>query len=278
MKSTTYSGIKSINGNDFYYEYMKHPSAGSTIIMLHGFLSSAFSFRKLIPYLQDDYNILTVDIPPFGKSGKSKRFLYSYQNMASSILELTDRLQIHNMILAGHSMGGQIVMNMLLQRPNAASSALLLCSSAYLPKSHLSLVYTSYIPFFSLYVKRHLAKSGLEKNLKNVVYNQAMIDEDMRNGYMSPFLNNAIFHGLTRMIRHREGDLTEKDISRIQTPCLLIWGEHDRVVPLSKGKRLHKNLPNSKLVVLKETGHLVPEERPEEIVKEMKEFISVVKV
>lgn len=123
-------------------------------------------------------------------------------------------------------------------------------------------------------VKKWLAKSGIEKNLQNVVYDRSLIDDEMRNGYMEPFLNDDIFKALAKMIRDREGDLPEDDLQQIQTRCLLIWGEKDRVVPLATGKRLNKDLPNSKLIIIKNTGHLLPEEKPEEVFTYIQEFLQ----
>lgn len=267
-------GHKEIFGNDLYYEYYKNNSSQPTLILIHGFLSSTFSFRRLIPFLQDTYHILSVDLPPFGQSGKSSSYIYSYENMAKSIIALCETLKIEHFVPVGHSMGGQISLNMAFYRPDLVQKVVLLGSSGYLQRSKQSLITLSYLPFFHLIVKRHLAKSGVLKNLQNVVYNQRMIDEEMFNGYMEPFLNEDIFKGLTRMLRHREGDLPENTIQQIKASCLLIWGEKDKVVPLHIGERLHQNLKNSELIVLKETGHLIPEERPEEISLHIKNFLT----
>ena len=96
----------------------------------------------------------------------------------------------------------------------------------------------------------------------------------MINGYLEPFLQNEIFRALTRMLRHREGDLSPDALQQIRTPCLLIWGEHDRSVPLNIGKRLEKDLNHSRLIVLKETGHAIPEERPHEVFQHIKNFLG----
>lgn len=269
-----FKGHQHINGNDIYYEYYRKDVSVKTLVLIHGFLSSTFSFRRLIPFLLEEYNILSVDLPPFGNSGKSVQYIYSYENMAKSIINLTEKLEIGEFVVVGHSMGGQISLNIANIRPDIVKKAVLLCSSGYLERSKQSLTLLSYLPYFHLFVKRHLAKSGVLKNLQNVVYNHSLIDEEMFHGYMQPFLQDDIFKGLTRMLRHREGDLPEDTLRKIDTPCLLIWGEQDKVVPLHIGKRLHKDLKNSELIILKETGHLVPEERPEEVYSHMKEFIE----
>lgn len=256
---------KTVRGIDLYYEHYQNADAKETLVLLHGFLSSTFSFRHLIPLLKKDYNVISVDLPPFGKSGKVSSFKYSYENLATTVVELMKSLGVREFNVVGHSMGGQIAMNILLHYPQYAKKGILLCSSGYLKKAKLPLVLSSYIPYFHLYVKFHLARSGVKQNLQNVVYDHSMINDEMLYGYLSPFLEDDIFKALTMMIRHREGDLSAEDLRKINAPCLLIWGEHDKVVPVRIGRKLNKDLKNSELVILKETGHLVPEERPEDV-------------
>lgn len=263
-----------IRGNDIYYEQHIHSKDAPTLVLLHGFLSSSFSYRTLFPMLSKDFNVISVDSPPFGYSGKSSRFAYSHQNIASTLLAFLDALDIRKCILIGHSMGGQICLYMLKNRPEIADKAVLLSSSGYLPKSGRILRYASFIPYFPKVVKRWLEKSGIEANLQNVVYNKELIDDEMRQGYLQPFLNDDIFKALARMVRDREGDLSEKDLHEIETKCLLLWGKHDRVVPLNIGKRLHGDLKNSELIVLEDTGHLIPEEKPELVYRYIKDFIN----
>lgn len=272
MEDVTFSRNKTINGIDLYYEHYVHPDSVETLVLLHGFLSSSFSFRHLIPLLKEDYNVISVDLPPFGKSGKVSSFKYSYHNMATTVVELMKSLGIDTFNVVGHSMGGQIALNILLHYPDYAKKGILLCSSGYLKRAKLPLVLTSYIPYFHLYVKFHLAKSGVKQNLQNVVYDHSMINDEMLYGYLSPFFEDDIFKALTMMIRHREGDLTSEELKKIKAPCLMIWGEHDKVVPVSVGRRLRKDLKHSKLVILKETGHLVPEERPEDVHQLINQF------
>jgi len=264
-----------IKNGQVYYEYIQNPSARETIVCLHGFLASSFSFRRILPYLKNDFHILLVDLPPFGKSGKVRGYTFSYKNLAKTVIMLIEQLNIEKVILLGHSMGGQISLHIAKLRPDLVKSAVLLGSSSYLKKMKPLLVMASYLPISHIFVKRWLERSGLEQNLKLVVYNKAIIDKEMEEGYLAPFLHDDIFRGLAKMIRHWEGDMPREALHQIETPILLIWGEHDKVLPLSFGKRLKNDLKNSKLVVLKDTGHLVPEEQPEEVQKQIKAFLSL---
>lgn len=270
-----YTNTTKINGIQIYYEYVKNPKAQYTAILIHGFLSSSFSFRHLIPLMKEEYEVLSIDFPPFGKSGKTAKFVYSYQNIASTLNKLIETLQLKNVVLIGHSMGGQICLHMIHQKPHLFQKAVLLASSGYLKRARKILIALSYLPFFHLIVKMHFAKSIVRENIETLVHDRSIINEEMIYGYLQPFIqNDDIFIALTRMIRDREGDLSSRFIRQIETPCLLLWGKEDPIVPLSIGKRLQKDLPNSQLVVLPKTGHLLPEERPKEIFYFINNFIS----
>jgi len=265
---------KNILGNHIHYELYQNTSDKPLIVLIHGFLSSTFSYRRLVPLLRANFSVLAVDLPPFGRSGTSRKYYYSYQNMAQTVINLVKSLNYHKFSVVGHSMGGQIAMHTALLEPKMVEKIILLNSSGYMKKVNTTLVYSSYLPFFHLYVKKWLKKTGVLGNLQNVVYDRSIIDEEMIKGYSEPFDDNGIFKGLTYLIRHREGDISSQELKRINTPCLLIWGEQDKVVPLNIGKRLHKDLPNSRLIILPDTGHLVPEEKPELTYQYILDFVS----
>jgi pimeloyl-ACP methyl ester carboxylesterase len=267
------NGHQMINNINIYYEFYPKPSA-QTVVLIHGFLSSTFTFRHLIPLLNQEFQVVSVDIPPFGKTEKSTRFIYSYKNIANTVIELTEFLGLKDIILIGHSMGGQIVLNILHYMPNISEKAILISSSSYLKRASMPLIISSYIPFFHLFIKRWLARTGVRQNLELTLYNHELINDDMIRGYEEPFLQNDIFAALCRLLRHREGDLPVNALNNIQTRCLLIWGEHDKAVPLHIGERLNKDLLNSQLVVFTETGHAVPEERPHETYRQITSFIA----
>ena len=60
----------------------------------------------------------------------------------------------------------------------------------------------------------------------------------------------------------------------INIPVLLIWGEKDKIVPLEIGRKLAGNIPNSKLVVVPNCGHVPQEECPIQAIEAMESFLS----
>jgi pimeloyl-ACP methyl ester carboxylesterase len=256
-----------------YYETYNLEKKRPVFVLLHGFLSSSFSYRRLIPLLANDFSVIAVDLPPFGNSEKSTTFRYTYQNLAQLVIDLLQHLHIPTCTLVGHSMGGQICLYIAHMQPQLAREMILLASSGYLGRVKRSLALSTYLPYFHVYVKHYLYKQGVEKNLRQVVHDYSLVDDEMRKGYEQPFYHPQMFKALTRFIRYREGDLQAHELRHIQTRTLLLWGENDRIVPVDIGKRLHNDLPNSTLVIFPHTGHLLPEERPHDVYREIIGFI-----
>ena len=71
-------------------------------------------------------------------------------------------------------------------------------------------------------------------------------------------------------------DLQEfsENYSSLTIPALIIWSREDEIVPLDVGKRLHENLPNSKLVIMSDVGHAVQEEKPALLIPHLRQFLE----
>jgi pimeloyl-ACP methyl ester carboxylesterase len=266
-----------LHGISIHYELYNEEQKNSrpVLVLIHGFLSSTFSYRRLIPLLSQTYTVLALDLPPFGKSGKAQHFIYSYDNLANIVISLIEYLSLQNTVLIGHSMGGQIALYVSRKRPDLVYKKVLLSSSGYLPKATFPLLHSSYLPLFPMFLKLMLQLQGISRNLMRVVHDSSLINEEMMNGYTAPFYDRNIFLALTKMIRDREGDLSTHALKEIVTPALLIWGEQDQIVPITIGKRLHKDLRYSTFISYQHTGHLLPEEQPDLLYENILHFVQI---
>ncbi|MFC7392331.1 alpha/beta fold hydrolase [Scopulibacillus cellulosilyticus] len=265
-----------INGVQIYYEKHGHAHQNHPVlIMVHGYLSSTFSFRSLIPYLKEQYNIYALDLPGFGQSEKSMTFVYSLDNYAKLVLAFIEAMNIKHAVLIGHSMGGQICLNAAKKDPEHILRVVCLSASGYMGKVKSSLRFASYIPFMSYYVKRYFEKKDVMKVFLDVVHDKELIDEPMKEGYLKPMRDFNFYRTLLRLARHREGDMYSSELNQIKQPVLLLWGSEDKIVPVSIGERLKKDLPCSEMKVYQNTGHLLPEEKPAEVAKDIQRFIGL---
>ncbi|WP_010096903.1 alpha/beta fold hydrolase [Ornithinibacillus scapharcae] len=262
-----------LQNTNIYCEYLLQDKP--TIFLIHGFVASSYTFNQLKPLLAENFSVIAIDLPGFGKSEKSISFTYSFENYAKLVLECLDYFRIGEAVVAGHSMGGQIALYTGLKAPERVKKLVLCCSSGYLPRAKKHLIYSTYLPFFHLIAKKKINSQSVVNNLRNVFYDHSLITEDQIEEYGRPLQDKNFPKSLIRLLRHREGDLTSVQLRNIHTPTLLLWGEQDKVVPLVIGKKLAKDLPNSRLISYDKAGHLVTEEKPMEIYKEILSFTKV---
>ncbi|WP_062233289.1 alpha/beta fold hydrolase [Fictibacillus sp. FJAT-27399] len=266
---------KRIGELDLYYEDYPHRNPDAQVlILIHGFLSSTISFRKLIPHLAEDYHVVAIDLPGFGKSEKSKTFTYSLASYGKLVLSFIKEMGWRDVVLIGHSMGGQVALHASRQDGKLIRKLVLLGCCGYIKRARSTMICCSYLPFFSWGLKRWVLKKDLRNNLSGVFHNIDLVTEDMIKEYRAQFLEDGFFDSLIRLLRHREGDLKPFELNSIVHPILLIHGNDDKVIPLTTGKRLHSDLKNSRLIVYKDAGHLIMEEKPLDLARDIKQFIS----
>ncbi len=251
-----------IGGINLYCEYLLNDKP--PLFLIHGFASSTYTFRRIIPLLQQQFSIIAVDLPGFGKSEKPTWFIYSLQNYAELMIQCIRHFDIPSTHIVAHSMGGQIALNMARMAPKKINKLILLCSSGYLRRARKSLILSSYLPFFERLVHYHVRKKEVIDHLKNVFYNHSLISDEIIDEFARPLKERGFYQALVRLLRHRE-DLEPYQLQEIQVPTLLIWGEEDKVVPVHIGHRLVRDLPQAQLITYEKTGHLITEEKPEHI-------------
>ncbi|MFC0187732.1 alpha/beta fold hydrolase [Fictibacillus aquaticus] len=264
-----------VSGVDVYYEYYENQSSSEaeTIILIHGFLSSTLSFRKLIPLLTKEYHVIALDLPGFGRSEKSRTFVYKLCNYGKLVIDFMNKLNIRQAVLIGHSMGGQVSLHAAKLAPDRVKKLVLLGCCGYVKRASRSVIYCSYIPFFSWGMRTWVMRKNVKDNLLAVLHDSKLVTKELIDGYSKPLTEAGFFHSLIRLLRHREGDLERADLQNIHTPVLMIWGREDKVMPVKTGYRLKHDLPDAKLIIYDNCGHLIMEEKPEDIISEVTKFL-----
>lgn len=100
------------------------PSA-RTFVLVHGLGVSSLYYRELADDLAPHGRVIAVDLPGFGRTDKPERAL-RMSHFASVVQEAVEQLGLGDAVLIGHSMGAQVVVETLAQKPGIASSAVLI--------------------------------------------------------------------------------------------------------------------------------------------------------
>ncbi|MBB6449195.1 pimeloyl-ACP methyl ester carboxylesterase [Geomicrobium halophilum] len=245
-------------------------------VLIHGFMSSSYSFHLLIPELRGFGEVVTLDLPGFGESVKKVKYRYSYEQYAKTVKAVIDEFasEYTMVIPVGHSMGGQVALRLALLMPDTRKRLVLLASSDGMSRSPSWLRIATFLPFFSWWLSRYVRRRDVRKVLAQVIYDESSITEAQVASYQKPLQEHSMFRALAKFIRHREDDLDEGTLKNINVPVLLLWGKADRIVPLYVGKKLVNRLPDAKLVVYPRKGHLLPEEMPVETARAISLFVE----
>ena len=96
------------------------------------------------------------------------------------------------------------------------------------------------------------------------------LDREVETALISPWLGpegQSAFYRQIAQGHQRDTDEIEPLYGRITTPTLVIWGAADPWIPVERGGELARRIPSARLEVLPDTGHLVQEDRPDELVR-----------
>ena len=110
-----------------------------------------------------------------------------------------------------------------------------------------------------------LVRAMAKSSLRRIVYDRSHVTDAVVRGYTEPLLRPGTAACLAKMARDaRATPLAE--IGRISAPTLVSSGADDTVVPPATGEGIAAKIPGARHLVIERSGHLVPEERPDEFV------------
>ena len=213
---------------------------GPQVLLLHGWGGAIESFAPVLDDLRRSYTVAAFDLPGFGKSSLPPSSWGSI-DYASLTLKVMARLKLDRPHLIGHSFGGQVSIRLAATAPERVSKLVLVCSAGIRTR-----------PALAVRLKRAAARLGkwlgahggwLGGKLRAEVYRRVQSPDYANAGPLRATLVRVINEDLTPLL------------PLIQSPTLLVWGAHDRDVPLSAAQVMARQIPNTRLVVLENSGH-----------------------
>lgn len=261
---------------------MQGNAEGSRMVLLHGSNASLHTWEPWIKSLENDYLIITVDLPGHGLTGPVPGDDYTYTGMIKFVKELTQALEINKFILGGNSMGGGVTLSYALAYPDDVTSLILVDAAGIRPPPEaegkvdrplaFNLAgrwYTDWI--FENITPRSLVEQGLDKSVsvKKVVTDEA-ID---RYWELVRHPGNRRATGL-RFAWYRTNGNRDLAVEAITVPALIIWGAEDNLIPVETGRALHDRMANSEMRIFEGVGHLPMEEVSTETAAAVREFLA----
>lgn len=255
---------------------------GKPVILLHGFGASSYTWRFIEPALvKDGFRVLTVDLKGFGLSDKPIDEKYSIFDQADLISTFIRQLQLKDLTIIGHSLGGGVALVLALDEKKdlrqRISRLVLIDSVAY--AQNIPIAFNILRTPVIGQIGSRLVPIEMQTRvaLKLAFYDDSKFDSKDVKEYADALKDTGSRHALIQTARQILPENLPELSSRyrsIKLPTLILWCDHDKVIKPNIGLRLHNNLPNSKFEVIGNCGHLPQEEKPEETIHELQVFLK----
>ncbi len=257
--------------------------SGPALVLIHGITSSSATWERVMPCLARHFTVIAPDLIGHGESDKP-RGDYSLGAHASNIRDLMVVLGHERASVVGHSLGGGIAMQFAYQFPERCER-LVLVDSGGLGREVNILLRAATLPGAELVLPllaatRVLDAGRLAGGVLGRLGLRARTDvEEIAHGHatLSDAQARAAFvHTLRAVVEpsgQRVGASNRLHVSA-HIPFLLIWGEHDSIIPLSHGEATHERVASSRLEVFYGSGHFPQLDEPERFVDVLVDFLE----
>ncbi|MEJ2638896.1 MAG: alpha/beta hydrolase [Desulfosarcinaceae bacterium] len=247
---------------------------GPPLVAVHGTPWSSFNLRHLIESLSTAFTVYYYDLLGYGQSDKTAGDVsLGIQNQVLD--RLLDHWGLEKACILGHDFGGTTVLRTHLINQRDFEKMVLIDPVALSPWGS---------PFFR-HVRQHEAVfAGVpdyihEALVRAYVKTAAFrpLDEITLGRIVRPWTvpgGKAAFYRQMAQADSSYTDAVQPLYAQIKRPVLILWGREDAWIPSEQGERLQEMIPGSSLHLIRDAGHLIIEERPDQLVKRMLSFLK----
>jgi pimeloyl-ACP methyl ester carboxylesterase len=232
---------------------------GEKVLFIHGAGGSTKSWFYQMEYLKTSVEVMLIDLPGHGRAGDSDGSTAIDEHRDSVYMALKSS-GIDRCYMVGHSMGGAIAMSCALSFPNVVKGIILVGTGARLrvfPEILEGIVKDKEKTL------RSIIEFAISKNAPDSL-KKGCFDEMMK---CRPEVVYNDFYACNRFN-------IMKTIGSINVPTLIICGTDDALTPPEYSRYLHESIKGSELVLIKDAGHMVMLEKPEEVNKAIIKFVK----
>jgi pimeloyl-ACP methyl ester carboxylesterase len=280
---TTVHRINADGVNVFYRQ--AGPPDAPVVLLLHGFPTSSFQYRELIPRLADRYRVIAPDLPGFGftEVPENRKYVYSFDSIAKTILAFTEALKLTRYALYVFDYGAPTGLRLAMWNPDRVAAIVSQNGNAY--EEGLGDAWAPIQRYWSSpsadnreAVRRELSPDGLRSQYtfgvphpetiapEGYTLDAAMIarpgNMDIQLDLFLDYANNVkLYPSFQEYFR------------KSKPPLLAIWGRHDPFFIPAGAEAFRRDNPNATVQFL-DTGHFALETHVEEVAAAMRVFLN----
>jgi 3-oxoadipate enol-lactonase len=240
---------------------------GPPLILIGGLGFGRWAFFKQIPALSRHFRTITFDV-------RGERDLKGgVSDLVADVVALLDHLRIRKAHVLGTSLGGFVAQELAIKRPDLVDRLVLVCTSYGRggPQTMSPWALSDMIGLPSLSVERAVRR-GLETATSEAY--RARRPEEFEQIVRWRLADSPSLSAYYEQMRAGARFDASREVGSITSPTLVIHGAEDRYVPVANAAALAEAIPDAKLRVLDNAGHLVFIERFADVNREVVTFLK----
>jgi pimeloyl-ACP methyl ester carboxylesterase len=243
---------------------LRYPEAGKgeTVLFLHG--ASGAAWTPLLGLLSAECRVIAPEHPGFGRS-QIPDWMMSAGDVAFFYLDLLRALDLRDVHLVGHCVGGWIAAEIAIRSTGRIKSLTLLApAGVVVPEAPVGDIFMwsweefDRLQFHDQAAWERWSRANPERDIDVMLQNRAAL---ARIAWTPRLSNPQLAFWL----------------HRINVPTLLVWGKEDRVIPFASHAPYLREIPGLSFHALEDTGHALPIERPHEVAERLSAFLQQAK-
>jgi pimeloyl-ACP methyl ester carboxylesterase len=248
---------------------------GPPLVLAHGTPSRSVLWRDVAPLLAERYAVYVFDLLGYGQSERYEQQEVSIRVHGQVLAELVQSWGLEAPVLVGHDIGGAAVLRAHLLHGTAARKIVLVDAVVLAPwitattrhiKAHLDVYRSMPTHIFREVAAAHV-RTATRRPMEPAVFAAYFDQWEGERGHQM-WLRNV------RGFNAQDTVDFEPLLDTMQTPTRIVWGEHDRWLPLDVSAAIQARLPNADRVVVPDAGHFSPEDQPIRVAEAIADFAS----
>ncbi len=257
-------------------------STDGAIVLLHDIMGGAFTWMDVLPQLAAlKRAVYVVDMLGYGESDHPWQSDTSVWGHADCLNFLFEQLNLTNIVLVGHGLGGGVAQVLATRLCRERVAAMVLIDTiayeyTFAPDWPLPDMKEQQNPDRPKETKLEDLMHELEETLPNGTQNPDRFKKLMHD-WIEPWnseLGKELLFQQIRLLHANYSNSVASDLKTMHKPTLIIWGERDEQMPLKIAQRLHREIPESRLVIIPGAGHMVLFDAPVDVGRAIEDFVG----
>lgn len=250
--------------------FVRQGSGRTPILLLHGFDSSVLEFRRLLPLLAAENETWAVDLLGFGFTDRITGIGFSPTAIKTHLYYFWKTLIQEPVILVGASMGGAAAIDFTLTHSEAVKKLVLIDSAGFTASSAMG---KFMFPPFDYLAAQFLRNPNVRVSISRTAYkNRSLASVDAQLCAAMHLHMPGWEQALISFTKSGGYSSFKNKLTQIEQPTLILWGEYDRILGIADANKFKQAISHSKLIWIKECGHVPHLEQPHITAQHILEF------